>query len=216
MTSSQRDAIVLPAEGLLIYNTTTKSIEVYTGGSGGGESFLSGPESSSATMGNVYDGFDPNTGQSQWSILARGMAQSFVSGGGNLSSITIKVGSVISQSTSTLYQLNVYNGSPSGCGNNGETCELSALGTPIATSQVYINSAGEITLNLASPVSLTLNQTYTFSITPTGSTQGFIWKSYSTVYSSGASFGISGNVSGPDDDFKFQTNYNISGWRSLM
>ena len=209
MTSTQRDAIASPAEGLLIYNTTTKSIEAYTGdGSGGGESFLSGAESCSTNMGNSYN--------SQWSNLTSGMAQSFVSGGGNLSSITIKVGSVIAESTSTLYQLNVYNGSPSGCGNNGTTCALSALGTPIATSQVSINSAGEITLNLASPVSLSSNQTYTFSITPTVSTQGFMWKCYSTGYSSGASFGISGNVSGANDDFKFQINYHSGGWRSLM
>jgi hypothetical protein len=209
MTSTQRDAIASPAEGLLIYNTTTKSIEAYTGdGSGGGESFLSGAESCSTNMGNSYN--------SQWSNLTSGMAQSFVSGGGNLRSITIKVGSVIAESTSTLYQLNVYNGSPSGCGNNGTTCALSALGTPIATSQVSINSAGEITLNLASPVSLSSNQTYTFSITPTVSTQGFMWNCYSTGYSSGASFGISGNVSGANDDFKFQINYHSGGWRSLM
>ena len=209
MTSTQRDAIASPAEGLLIYNTTNKSIEAYIGSSVGGESFLSGNEYCSTTMGNVYD-----SEQSQWSNYTRGMAQSFVSGGGALSSITIKVGSVISQSTSTYYELNVYNGSPSGCGNNGSTCALSALGTPIATCQVSINSSGEKTLNLASPVSLSSNQTYTFSITPIVSTQGFSWNCYSTVNSSGASFGISGNVSGPNDDFKFQTNY-VFGWRSL-
>jgi hypothetical protein len=145
------------------------------------------------------------------------MAQSFVSGGGNLSSITIKVGSVVSQSTSSLYELNVYTGSPNcgSTGNNWTTCALSDLGTPIATSQVSISSAGEITLNLASPVSLTLNQTYTFSITPTVLTQGFSWNCYSAGYSSGASFGISGNVSGAGDDFKFRTNYVSSGWKSL-
>ena len=153
----------------------------------------------------------------QWLNLTRGMAQSFISGGGFLSSITIKVGSVVSKSTSSLYDLNVYNGSPScgSTGNNSSTCALSDLGTPIATSHVSISSAGEITLNLASPVSLTLNQTYTFSITPTVSTQGFSWNCYSTGYSSGASFGISGNVSGANDDFKFQTNYVSGGWKSL-
>ena len=206
MTTTQRDAIASPAEGLLIYNTTNKSIDVYAPTSSGGESFLSGNEFCSTTMGNVYM-------MNQWSNLTRGMAQSFVSGGGLLSSITIKVGSVVSESTSSLYELNVFNGSPSGCGNNGSTCALSDLGTPIATSQVSIGSAGEITLNLASPVSLTLTQTYTFSITPTVLTQGFMWNCYSSGYSSGASFGISGNVSGAGDDFKFRTNY--LGWKSL-
>jgi hypothetical protein len=216
MTTAQRDAIASPAEGLLIYNTTNKSIDVYTPTSSGGESFLSGNEFCSTTMGNVYEN-NPSSQQSQWSNLTRGMAQSFISGGGLLSSITIKVGSVVSQSTSSLYDLNVYNGSPScgSTGNNWSTCALSDLGTPIATSQVSISSAGEITLNLASPVSLTLNQTYTFSITPTVSTQGFMWNCYSTGYSSGASFGISGNVSGANDDFKFQTNYVSGGWKSL-
>ena len=213
MTTTQRNAIASPAEGLLIYNTTNKSIDVYTPtSSGGGESFLSGSESCATTMGNVYE-HDPFS--SQWSNLTRGMAQSFISGGGFLSSITIKVGSVVSESTCSLYELSVFSGSPSGCGNNGSTCALSALGTPIATSHVSINSAGEITLNLASPVHLTSNQTYTFSITPTVSTQGFMWNCYSTGYSSGASFGISGNVSGPNDDFKFQTNYVSGGWKSL-
>ena len=216
MTTTQRNAIASPAEGLLIYNTTNKSIDVYTSTSSGGESFLSGNEFCSTTMGNVYEN-DPFSQQSQWSNLTRGMAQSFISGGGLLSSITIKVGSVVSQSTSSLYDLNVYNGSPScgSTGNNWSTCALSDLGTPIATSQVSINSTGEITLNLASPVSLTLNQTYTFSITPTVSTQGFMWNCYSTGYSSGASFGISGNVSGANDDFKFRTNYVSGGWKSL-
>ena len=206
MTTTQRDAIASPTEGFLIFNTTNKSIEVYTGDAVGGESFLSGSESCATRIGNSYT--------SQWGSTSSGMAQSFVSGGGNLSSITIKVGSVISQSTSTLYELNVYNGSPSGCGNNGSTCALSALGTPIATCQVSINSSGEKTLNLQSPGPLSSNQTYTFSITPTVSTQGFSWSCYSTGYSSGASFGISGNVSGLNDDFKFQTNY-VTGWRSL-
>lgn len=208
MTTAQRDAIASPAVGLLIYNTTNNSIDVYTTITSSGESFLSGSESCATTMGNVYM-------NNQWDNLTRGMAQSFVSGGGLLSSITIKVGSVVSQSTSSLYELNVYNSSPSGCGNNGTTCPISALGTPIATSQVSINTAGEITLNLVSPVSLTLNQTYTFSITPTVLTQGFSWNCYSTGYSSGASFGISGNVSGQTDDFKFRTNYVSGGWKSL-
>jgi hypothetical protein len=208
MTSAQRDAIASPAEGLLIFNTTNKSIEVFSGASGG-ESFLSGYEYCSISVGGYYF-------SNQWWNQNRGMAQSFVSGGGNLSSITIKVGSVVSQSTSTLYDLNVYNGSPSGCGNNGSTCALSDLGTPIATCQVSINSSGEKTLNLQSPVYLSSNQTYTFSITPTVSTQGFSWSCYSTGYSSGASFGISGNVSGANDDFKFQINYHSGGWRSLM
>jgi hypothetical protein len=207
MTSAQRDAIASPAEGLLIFNTTNKSIEVYISGASGGESFLSGFEYCSIGVGGYYF-------SNQWWNETRGMAQSFVSGGGNLSSITIKVGSVVPESTSTLYELNVYNGSPSGCGNNGSTCALSDLGTPIATCQVSINSSGEKTLNLQSPVYLSSNQTYTFSITPTVSTQGFSWSCYSTGYSSGASFGISGNVSGATDDLKFQTNY-ITGWRSL-
>jgi hypothetical protein len=42
-----------------------------------------------------------------------------------------------------------------------------------------------------------------------------MWNCYSTGYSSGASFGISGNVSGANDDFKFRTNYVSGGWKSL-
>jgi len=209
MTTSQRNSIVTPVEGLLIFNTTNKSVDVYLGNTSSGESYLSASEPCATGIGSSY-----NTYTSQWQNSSQGMAQSFVSGGGVLGSITIKVSSVVPQSTSTNYELNIYNGSPSGCGNNGTTCALSDLGTPIATCQVSINSSGEKTLHLTTPVSLSSNQTYTFSITPTVSTQGFSWQCYSTRYSNGASFGISGPVSSASDDFKFQTNY-VSGWRSL-
>jgi hypothetical protein len=208
MTTAQRNNISSPAEGLLIYNTTNKSIEAYIGSSGSSESCLSGNEFCQFDVGSYY------TSNSWQGGGNRGMAQSFISGGGLLGSITIKVGSIVSQSTSSLYELNIFNGSPS-CGTVGtNTCALSDLGTPIATCQVSINSSGEKTLHLTTPVSLSSNQTYTFSITPTVSTQGFSWQCYSTGYSNGASFGISGPVSSASDDFKFQTNY-VSGWRSL-
>ena len=207
MTTAQRNNISSPVEGLIIFNSTTKLLEVYVSNSGSGESYLSGSESCATNIGSSYM-------MNQWMNSSGGMAQSFVSGGGSLSSITIKVSSVEPQSTSNIYELNVFNGSPSGCGNNGSTCALSALGTPIATSQVTISSSGEIILYLQSALNLSANQTYTFSITPTVSTQGFMWACYSDGYSNGASFGISGNVSGPSDDFKFKTNY--FGWRGLQ
>jgi hypothetical protein len=207
MTTAQRNNISSPVEGLMIFNTTTKHLEVFVSNSSSSESYLSGNEFCSTNIGSSYM-------MNQWQNYSRGMAQSFVSGGGSLSSITIKVSSVESQSTSNIYELNVYNGSPSGCGNNGTTCALSALGTPIATSQVTISSSGEIILNLQSALNLSANQTYTFAITPTVATQGFMWACYSTGYSNGASFGILGNISGPNDDFKFQTNY--FGWRGLQ
>lgn len=90
MTTSQRNSIVTPVEGLLIFNTTKKSVDVYLGNTSSGESYLSASEPCATRIGNSY-----NTNTSQWQNSSKGMAQSFVSGGGVLGSITIKVSSVV-------------------------------------------------------------------------------------------------------------------------
>jgi len=139
------------------------------------------------------------------------MAQSFLSGGGMLSAISIIVAGTQSQSTSSLYELSIFSGTPSPtCGYSvatTATCAFSDFGDPLATALDSIKNAGVNKLFFHKPVYLTAGQIYTFSITPTTNNQNFDWRITTSSYGSGNSFGINGNISVVDDDCIFQTHY---------
>jgi len=210
MTTAQRDAITSPTEGLIVFNSDTKRIEVYNAGSSG-EGSVSNLGFFSSRVGSTYS-------ESAWSSSnVRGMAQSFSSAGGLLTAISISVASIESNSTSPSYVLSIYSGTPSPtCGYStasSSTCGFSSFGAPLATSLVSISQLGVNKLYLNTPIYLVSGQTYTFSITATTTTQQFYWEGQ-TAYANGASYGINGSISGSTDDFTFLTQYAV-GWRAL-
>lgn len=211
LTTAQRDLISSPTNGLLIFNTDLKKIEVYTA-SGSGESFLTSGSSGSALIGDYNSG-------SGWTASNYGMAQSFASGGGFLKSITIAIGSIVVDQTNpnynnVVYELNLFAGAPS-CGLVGlSSCSVADLGEPIATTLFTIKQVGNNKINFPVPVYLQQGQVYTFSLTPTCQYQGFSWLLTNSNIPNGASYGINGNHSTPGDDFQFQTHY-LTGWRGL-
>ena len=210
MSTAQRDLIVSPPEGLIIFNSDTKRIEVYNAGSSG---------EGSLTIGNFSMSIGTPYMNNSWSSSSpRGLAQSFTSDGGLLTAISINVPSVQSQSTSSSYMLTIYGGTPTPtCGYNGSAvtnCTFSSFGAPLATSLVSINRSGINKLYLSAPISLTAGQVYTFSITPTIGTQQFNWDGQATNYTGGNSYGINGNITQTTEDYTFLTHYQV-GWRAL-
>ncbi|MBM3921837.1 MAG: hypothetical protein FJ340_01370 [Sphingomonadales bacterium] len=53
MTTTQRDAITSPTEGLIIFNSTSKNIEVYNSGTTFGESIITATSNAKATIGSA-------------------------------------------------------------------------------------------------------------------------------------------------------------------
>jgi hypothetical protein len=147
------------------------------------------------------------------------MGQSFTSGGGLLSAISINIISIESSSSSPLYEMSIFSGTPSPtCGYAGlstTTCAYADFGIPIATALVAVKSTGQNKLFFHSPVYLTAGEVYTFTLNPTTNTQSFRWSGQDGLYAGGQSFGINGSVSISGYDYSFQTHYLSSGWRAL-
>ena len=215
LSNTDRDAINTPTEGLIIFNTTSKRIETYITGNTTPATFMPGTNEFQVNVGSLY-----NSNNSTWSSVLRGMGQSFTAAGdGLLSALSINVFSIESASTSSIYELNINYGTPSTpCGTNAAgvstTCSASSFGEPLATALISINKTGLNKLVFNAPIFLSNGPTYTFTITPTITSQGFMWNGKSG-YAGGASFGINGNISGTNDDLHFQTHYIGTGWRAL-
>lgn len=204
MSTTQRNGISLPTEGLIIFNSTTKKIEVYTAGTGG-EATPSSVDITNVEIGGSF---------------LKGMGQSFISGGGMLSAITINAHSIANGSTPSLYELSIFSGIPSsGCGfYNGpgsSTCAYTSFGTPLATALVSIRNTGSNKLYFHAPIFLTAGEVYAFTITPIATTQSFILAGNTNRYEGGSAFGINGHIPIAIDDIIFQTHYLTPGWRAL-
>lgn len=212
LSTTERNAINTPTEGLIIFNTITKRIETYITGNATPAEYTPGTMTIATGIGSSY-----TSNNATWSTDSRGMGQSFVAtGNGLLTAISINVASIQSASTSSMYELNIYSGTPSTpCGTVSlTTCSSSSFGEALATAFVSINKTGLNKLVFNSPIFLSNGTTYTFTITPTIRSQYFSWNGQSG-YNGGASFGINGNISGTNDDFYFQTHYLPTGWRAL-
>lgn len=215
MSTSDRNSIVTPPEGLIVFNTDSKRIEVYSSANFTADAYTPSTFNIGIDVGSSYEAFGPFAG---WTIQSRGAGQSFTAtGSGMLTAISIQVNFVISASTSNIYELNIYSGVPSpSCGVvSTSSCTNSSFGEPLATSLVSVKSAGINKLRFNAPVTLRAGQVYTFTITPTVATQGFKWDGNDGEYSNGQSFGINGNIMISDQDYYFQTHFLETGWRAL-
>jgi len=148
MTTTQRNNIVLPATGLLIYNTSTSSFNVNTGTAAtpGWVPLASGTNSLNGLSGNTQT-FATGTGGSDFTISSSGTVHTF-----NIPDAGSAARGLITTGTQTIA------GAKSFTGNItvGGTLTVSSVGSGTASDSILtINSSGQVKMRTVSDVMAT-------------------------------------------------------------
>ena len=190
LTTTQRDAIVNPAIGLTVYNTTTGSIESYLG------------KTSSATITNTtdrggwYAPVSPSTydAMMHYTRPSYAAAQSFIPNSiCSITDIEVYVNNVITAGT---FNLKLFSGS-------------GISGTLLSNQTITFSNVGFQKVSLTNPVALTSGQTYTFEVS---SVTGNINIGLNDNYASG-NFFQNGNSSNNDLMFKLYISNIVGSWK---
>lgn len=186
LTTSQRDAIVTPPFGLVLYNTTVDELQLYKRG-----------VETASTSQPSYNMTNPASAGAYQSYKATAT--------GKIGSIELNIRNSASAGNATAY-VRIYSGS----GIGGTLLATSDVITPTVGY-----SWNKFVFNSSNLASVTSGQTYTICVIPVGSTDIYTWISVaSDIYSDGQ-FGWVDSGFYSTYDMPFKTNLVSPSWTNL-